>query len=494
MGKIAAMVLVRDEADDIGWWIAYHLSIGVQTVIVYDDYSSDGTWALLQAAQLMGDVRVHRTDAGLAGDERVAAARGEAVARYRQEFDWIGFFAVDEYVTLDRGVELSKVLEQPEDIAAVALSWCVHGSNARVVKPRVSPLVAYPLHASADFQPHFHYSAFYRPAMLPEGALSGERLGLTREQVASASGEPAVWHGELVQPNWYRARVRKYACRSMAHYLERIRNDVAVADGVWWRHLDQNVEYSDLPALPRTMEEKVFALYRALWNRIVLRSQLTSALRPGAVPDGGEGALSGAVAYELRGSDGHVLCYDRRTHHLRGVWPEVLEQTPTLRKVIAFRWPDLPDWTVLVQEVGPGEDGSFHLGEHGLLLDRMPMRTVGYDAHTVALQSPFLHRYMSIVPMDGTVPIDRQSVQGWEQFRLRPALVSAETVEKVAGIGALARGGLQADAVLTLLPYVTIEQGASLATVFAMLPVADQRRLVAEFPGCFPQWLRGYDV
>ncbi|WP_081775882.1 glycosyltransferase family 2 protein [Asaia platycodi] len=50
MASAAAVLFVQNDADDIGWWMAYHLALGFDALIIIDDHSIDGTWEIIQSA------------------------------------------------------------------------------------------------------------------------------------------------------------------------------------------------------------------------------------------------------------------------------------------------------------------------------------------------------------------------------------------------------------------------------------------------------------
>ncbi len=60
-GKIAVVLVVKDERADILSWLAWYRLLGFDTAIVYDDDSTDGTWETLEEAALRWDVRLSRT-------------------------------------------------------------------------------------------------------------------------------------------------------------------------------------------------------------------------------------------------------------------------------------------------------------------------------------------------------------------------------------------------------------------------------------------------
>jgi hypothetical protein len=496
MGRVAAFAFVRNEADDIGWWISHHLAAGISTLIIYDDFSSDGTWAVLQAAQLTGRVHPLRADAGLPQAERRDAAIRDALARYGQTADWIGILEIDEFVVFDdERAALGNVFDGLGDADAMAFSWCVFGSGSNVRRPRVSPLQAYDRHARADFFLHERASLFYRTRAIDTAAVGTPFWGTPSERITMSYGSPAVIHeGARIQPNWHGARVRKYACRSMAHFLDRTRG--LPQDGLadWWRTHDRNEDAIHVPGNAGAAAPFVHRLYRELWSRTILRAQLAGVLNAVSGDSGLVDRGEAAEAFTIHSSESGVIVYDVAQHALRAIPTETFEaEAPGAagwESVFAFRCPVIADWVVLVRQ---GE-GAFDQGQIGLMLGLMPLRAVPAGADMIALQLPFNGRYMTAIPFNGQVTFDRQQVQGWEQFTLRPAEATDVVRARVGGIAALARRGLSADGVRSGLTDIAIEQGEALAAVFAMLSGADQQVLIDAFPGCFPIWLRGPDA
>lgn len=60
MASAAAILFVRNDVDDIGWWISYHLALKFDALIVIDDHSTDGTWEVIQAAADLYPIEARR--------------------------------------------------------------------------------------------------------------------------------------------------------------------------------------------------------------------------------------------------------------------------------------------------------------------------------------------------------------------------------------------------------------------------------------------------
>jgi glycosyltransferase involved in cell wall biosynthesis len=108
--RVYGLIIVRDEADIIRTNILYHLSLGLDRLLIIDNDSSDGTDSILK--ELSKDSRVRWTrDTGpwRAGDFATQLAR-EA---YREGADWIVPIDTDEFWHVPGG-SLRSVLKNSE--------------------------------------------------------------------------------------------------------------------------------------------------------------------------------------------------------------------------------------------------------------------------------------------------------------------------------------------------------------------------------------------
>ena len=99
--RVAVVLMLKDEAAEILPWLGWYFGLGVDTIVVFDDSSTDGTAELLEQAAVTSDVRLTRlAPTNESFTNRQQAAYAAAMRRYADEFDWIGFFDADEYLAL----------------------------------------------------------------------------------------------------------------------------------------------------------------------------------------------------------------------------------------------------------------------------------------------------------------------------------------------------------------------------------------------------------
>lgn len=258
MIKIAIALYVRNEASDIAGWLAYHFAIGIDTIFVFDDQSNDGTYEIIKSAANVFDVRYFRTDRDSITDHdlRHRKALEYACSLAKKEFDWIGFLDADEYFYYeDKTIE--KFFLRFHDFEGIAINWCIYGSSGRVVKPRMPTIDAFVYRSKENFSENVLVKSFIRPDKFGEHYHGPHRFfGVADDKYVDPNGEIIRWDGSTNKNiSWENARIMHFVCRSMEHYVERIKRRLGVdlSDSiVYWDLFNRNDEFD--PCAKRFLE------------------------------------------------------------------------------------------------------------------------------------------------------------------------------------------------------------------------------------------------
>ena len=473
--KVAVVLLVKDEAAEILAWLGWYLALGVDTIIAYDDGSTDGTAELLGQAGVTADIRLTRlapTNESFVHRQRAAYA--EAIERHAQEFDWIGFLDADEYLALYEHPDVHAFLDRPDDVGSVATNWCNYGSDGHVFRPTSFPFVAYRLHYAGTEAVNRHVKSFMRPKLWT-GRWQNVHHFDTARRTVDPRGRDVVWTAELgiaaTEPDWSVAKIMHYQCRSMEHFLERMRKrDDLVATTRSWAEYDRGTEQDERPrARERLVRDQAFAFLLGVPPRLpdLLRGLAAPVAHPavpvallsnGAAPAFPESAGllgrlraafggAGAAAAPPRSApatsaavpapaaetveillpltlEGGRLTLDRdpgvlRVRDARQDGPETgrEEGADTLH---AVRLPRRPDRIFLLRLAGC--DAPLVAKPDGRLAAALALDVVPLGDGRVALRHPTTGRHLCAVPprAGGEVLLDRRFVKEWETFTVAP--------------------------------------------------------------------------
>lgn len=145
---IAIVLIVRNEAPHIGEWARFHADAGVRAFHVYDNGSTDGTVAALEAA-VPGLATVIPWDQKLT-DARSGAeihnqvlAYAHATRNFGGRYRWMTYIDVDEFLVPKRAASIPEALAHLDGQRNISLPWHMFGRNGHAGMPEGGVLANY---------------------------------------------------------------------------------------------------------------------------------------------------------------------------------------------------------------------------------------------------------------------------------------------------------------------------------------------------------------
>ena len=130
--RYLVLTCMKNEGPFILEWVAYHLSIGFDHVLVYTNDCEDGTDAILTRLAEMGLV-THRDNAQGPGQRPAHQVRAFRKAPREQAYhdaDWVAVIDADEFVNVHTGDRTIQALTAAVPTAdCISLTWRLFGSG-----------------------------------------------------------------------------------------------------------------------------------------------------------------------------------------------------------------------------------------------------------------------------------------------------------------------------------------------------------------------------
>ncbi len=244
--RSAIALFVKDEAHDILGWISWHIAIGIDKIFIYDDHSSDGTFEIALAASKIFDIEVIKTDLSEGNFyNRQRNSYFDAIKRSIGKYQWIALLDGDEYISIGEGPSINEFLKKFDDNkSAIAMSWCIYGSSSRVIKDNVPIYQAYNYHSTKDLGDNLLVKSFVRPERIVFKYENPHKFNIDRGLYVDVNGDEVKWlQGPTKKIIWDSVRVNHYICRSMEHFVGRIKRRIGVDlsnTTSYWEHFNKN--------------------------------------------------------------------------------------------------------------------------------------------------------------------------------------------------------------------------------------------------------------
>ncbi len=245
--KIACVAIVRNEAAHIAEWLAYQFACGFDTVLLFDNLSTDATKANAAAIARRHDVRI--LDWPVTTPDYQMAAYRFACAHLGDEFDWAAFLDTDEFLVFQPGHDLRSCLAARADAAAVAISWAIFGASGHRAAPPGLVIENFLYRTRAEFQANEHVKSIIRPRQM-NACLSSHNFAMAGGPTLDLAGRPTKWkpNGLLDSlPDYGIGQVNHYFIRSLEHWtrkLERGYHNTERAFGDF-KNYDKNSVFDD---------------------------------------------------------------------------------------------------------------------------------------------------------------------------------------------------------------------------------------------------------
>lgn len=133
--KIAISSIIKNEQPYLEQWITYHLALGIDDIYLVEDTGSDSHSEitdkyehvhLYQLSDLMEDADFKRKTIQ-------ADVANLFAAMLKNEFDWMTFMDIDEYIVCCE--DLKDILNKYSDTDAIRMVWLTFNSNGHFYKP-----------------------------------------------------------------------------------------------------------------------------------------------------------------------------------------------------------------------------------------------------------------------------------------------------------------------------------------------------------------------
>lgn len=218
--------IVKNEADALLEWIAYHRVVGVERFFIADNESTDGTREMLGALAAHGVLEV--IDVPTRPGRKPQLPAYETLLKLaRDKCDVVAFVDADEFILpTDDATTLHPLADRifaDPDVSALALNWANFGSSGAVFVEDGLVIDRFTKRAKPEFGVHHHYKTLVRPERGTDFS-NPHHVRLKSGRYVNTLGQDIVPHpkhgmGLTDAVTWDGARINHYATKSLEEFL-----------------------------------------------------------------------------------------------------------------------------------------------------------------------------------------------------------------------------------------------------------------------------------
>jgi len=119
---------VRDENDYLDEWVRYHLSIGFDHIVIYDNES------IIPVKNLWGKYVTVLTEKREFQGSPIYNCHNDTVRNF--ETNWIARIDIDEFIVLKQYKNINELLEGYKDFGGLGINWRIFGTSGHKTKPK----------------------------------------------------------------------------------------------------------------------------------------------------------------------------------------------------------------------------------------------------------------------------------------------------------------------------------------------------------------------
>lgn len=157
---VGLCAIAKDETLYLDEWVRYHIALGVNHILLFDNDSAIPIQETLREWVRAGYVTV----VSLPGRGRQLESYQIALDTFGPDCVWLGMLDLDEFIVLKRHLHLQDFLLDYEPYGAVGLNWLAFGTSGHQTRPDTLVTRAYTMRMPDAHPLHFHIKSIVQPA------------------------------------------------------------------------------------------------------------------------------------------------------------------------------------------------------------------------------------------------------------------------------------------------------------------------------------------
>jgi hypothetical protein len=218
--------IAKNESRYIVEWLAYHLAIGVNRILVYSNDSEDDQARKLESIS-RHDHRVSWIDKpSVSGESPQISAYNESLRRATTP--WISFIDIDEFLVPTEDATIHEYLATiPPDVSSVHVNWRGFGSGGRKTEDYELVTRAFMWASPVRWGNNHHFKSIARTKFATEAHIHNIATSEGRRTLSNFNEFETINGGLADEIVYHRIQINHYQCKTYFEFVSRMQRGAA---------------------------------------------------------------------------------------------------------------------------------------------------------------------------------------------------------------------------------------------------------------------------
>lgn len=223
---ITIAAIAKNEGRYIVEWMAYHLAIGVDRIIIYSNDTEDDQCEKIEAIS-RNDCRVSLKNwPSISGVSPQISAYQDAVKR--TSTPWIGFIDIDEFLVPLEDADIHQWLATvPSDVSTVHINWRGFGSGGRETDDYELVTRTFEMACPINWGNHHHFKSIGRRHLIKDVHIHNIVAEEGRRTLSDFGDFETTQNGIASRICYNRIQINHYQCKTYTEFSARMRRGTA---------------------------------------------------------------------------------------------------------------------------------------------------------------------------------------------------------------------------------------------------------------------------
>jgi hypothetical protein len=140
---LTVVAIIKNEGAYLEEWFQFHMGVGVDRFIIYDNDSTDNGPEIIKKYVAKGIAEYIPWPHFCADRYTQSLAYAHALCQFGSQAEWMAFIDLDEFLFSPLDQDMNRVLKNYRDVPAIAAFWVMFGTSGHKVRPPGSVLQSY---------------------------------------------------------------------------------------------------------------------------------------------------------------------------------------------------------------------------------------------------------------------------------------------------------------------------------------------------------------